>query len=109
VNLDYPTRRLLRTDGTVIELDGPKDMAEIEALIGGDCEATDVVMLRDRLHVMILDDTGASRNLPVNPAATALYHEICVAGTTWPIRGDVVILPDTDFAREPLNNPALRF
>lgn len=49
---------------------------------------------------MCVDDNGAitSPPRPVNPKATELYHKNCVPGTVWLIRGDVVIVPDVDFA-----------
>jgi hypothetical protein len=41
MKLVYPIRRLLRTDGTVREFDGPLSMTEIHLLIG--CETCDSV------------------------------------------------------------------
>ena len=61
-------------------------------------EALDTARLADRLHVMLVDDEGISKNLPVNPAATRLYQE--ARGIPYQIRGDVVIVPDSDYARE---------
>ena len=104
----FPTRRLLRHDGTRLDLDGPVSMAAIHALIG--CETCDSVMMLDRVHVMIVDDLGHRKGLPVNEAATALYLERCLPGTDWQIRGDVVIVPDSDFAMsngEPYRNRPL--
>jgi hypothetical protein len=98
VNLDCPTRRLIRDDGTTLDLDGPKSMAEIRDLIGRQCEGTDHVMLADRVHVMILDDLAIPKELPVNVTATNLYLSRCAPGTRWVIRGNVVIVPDADFA-----------
>ena len=122
MKLAYPTRCVLRTDGTVEPLEWPGSLdayhANIRALIG--CERTDSVMLADRIHVMILDDAGyefdvieerdpATGNVhiehrvtralkPVNAEATRLYHAVCLPGTTHEIVGDVVIVPDSDFA-----------
>ena len=95
MKLVYPTRRLLRADGTVRDLEGPVDMDEIHRLIG--CETCDSVML-DGVHVMVLDDLGHPKGLPVNEAATALYLLRCGPGVEWQIRGHVVIVPDWDFA-----------
>ncbi|MBB5442956.1 MULTISPECIES: hypothetical protein [unclassified Paraburkholderia] len=57
MKLAYPTRRVLRAGGTTQALEGPRTMAQIEALIGPDCECCDTVML-DGVHVMIVDDLG---------------------------------------------------
>ena len=134
MNLDYPTRCVLRIDGTIEPIDGPGNLdeyhAKIRALIG--CERTDSFMLADRVHIMILDDAGweyevteerdeATRTVivthhttralkPVNAEATRLYHAVCVPGTTHEIVGDVVIVPDSDFAPpydEPYRNRPL--
>ena len=35
---------------------------------------------------------------PINEKATALYHANCRPGTTHQIVGDVVIVPDEDYA-----------
>ena len=69
-------------------------MDDICTLIGA--EVLDTVNLRDG-RVMVIDDAGAIKNLPVNPEATGLYHAICIPGTTWLIRGDVVIVRDADY------------
>jgi len=58
------------------------------------------VLLTDRVHVMIVDDAGHQKGLPVNAAATALYHARCLPGTTHQIVGDVVIVPDSDFGSQ---------
>ncbi|WP_322092842.1 hypothetical protein [Paraburkholderia bannensis] len=73
-------------------------MSEIRTLIGIDCDFTDSVMLADRVHVMIIDDHGQQKELPVNVAATNLYLSRCAPGTRWVIRGNAVIVPDADFA-----------
>lgn len=68
---------------------------EINALIG--CDVTDTVNLRDG-RIMLVDDLGHQKELPVNPKATAMYHAVCRPGTTHEIVGDVVIAVDEDFA-----------
>lgn len=108
-------RKLIRTDGTEQELPGPLPMDELKRLIGA--ESIDSVNLRHLgwpLQVMLVDDhghvtvpveTAASLELvsvghrkPVNAKATALYLANCIPGTTHKIVGDVVIVPDEDFA-----------
>lgn len=88
-------RKIIRVDGTEVELEEKQTIAKIEVLIGAD--TLDSVMLADRVHVMMVDDSGVRKNLPVNEKATALYLERCAPGTPWKIRGDVVIVPDQDF------------
>lgn len=92
-------RKLIRTDGTEIHLEGPHAMVDVMQMIGAD--TLDTVMLRhlgDPLHVMLVDDAGHLRDLPINQKATELYWKNCVPGTTHAIRGDVVIVPDGDYA-----------
>jgi hypothetical protein len=65
------------------------------------CECVDTITLdQKRQIVMMVDDEAAVREplKPVNHKATALYHARCRPGTTWPIRGDVAIVNDEDFA-----------
>lgn len=92
-------RRLIRTDGTSEELPTPRTMGNLHAMIGA--TTVDTVNLRHMghpLHVMVLDDEGQAKRLPVNSDATKLYHANCRPGTTHTIRGDVVVVPDEDFA-----------
>jgi hypothetical protein len=68
-------------------------------MIGADM--IDTVVLRHLGHpvqVMIVDDTGMIDGKPVNVKATELYHANCHPGTTHQIHGDVVVVPDDDFA-----------
>lgn len=71
-------------------------MADLRKLVAA--ELFDTVRLADRVHVMLVDDEGYAKELPVNEKATALYLERCYPGTTHQILGDVVIVPDDDFA-----------
>lgn len=93
------TRKVIRCDGTAVDLPAPLRMSELQRLIAA--EGLDTVSLRHLgrpLHVMLVDDTGLIDGKPVNPEATRLYHANCRPGTTQPICGDVVIVPDSDFA-----------
>lgn len=118
------SRRLIKTDGTIVPYPNPVPNADIPALIGA--EVLDTVNLRHfgyPLMVMSIDDRayetemvdhgmkrgplGDARHLetrptkalkPVNEIATALYHANCYPGTTHQILGDVFIAPDDDFA-----------
>ncbi len=90
-----PIRKLIRADGAETELHGPHAIQDVCQMIGAD--ALDSVRLADRMHVMLVDDEGVSKNLPVNPAATRLYQD--ARGVPHQIRGDVVIVPDSDYAR----------
>jgi len=97
-DLTQGMRVVVRTDGTVEQLGGKQTLAQLYDHIGNGCDCIDVVNLRRHGLVMIVDDMGAYQQPDVNYIASDLYHEICVPGTTWPIRGNVVIVPDTDFA-----------
>ena len=90
-------RQLIKTDGTVIELEDPLTIRQITKMLNA--EFMDNVNLPDHIHVMILDDDGYIKDLPVNEKATEIYHTKCIPGTTHAIRGDVVIAPDQDFAK----------
>lgn len=74
-------------------------MKLIQELI--EAQGVDTVSLRSRgapLRVMVVDDLGHPKGLPINEAATALYHEQCRPGSNPPpIRGDVAIVFDHDF------------
>lgn len=87
----------------VIRIDGREEthevmpqtvLMEIYQLIG--CDTVDTVNLRDG-QLMLVDDNGYVFDKPVNPKATALYHAVCVPGTTHAIVGDVAIVRDEDF------------
>jgi hypothetical protein len=96
MNFKAPIRCVFRADGDYQILTGPQSMAQIEALI--DCETCDTVMLSDRVHVMVVDDLGHKRGRPINTVATELYRD-ARPGSPWVIRGDVVIVPDSDYAK----------
>jgi len=94
-------RRLIKTDGTEHELPTKLSIPEVEKLIGATGSGLGTVQLRhlrEPVQVMLLDDLGHSKGLPLNPKACALYWANCRPGTTHPIVGDVVIVPDEDFA-----------
>lgn len=92
-----PIRKLIRAHGAETELHGPHALQDIRQMISADTLGT--ILLADRKHVMLVDDDGHQKRLPVNAEATRLYHETCVPGTTWQIVGDVVVVPDSDYAR----------
>jgi hypothetical protein len=80
----------LRADGTVRPLTSRADIdTAIEALdsVPGTAGARGWDADGYRL-VMLVDDIGVQRNLPLNLAATELY------GTGWPIVGDAVLIDD---------------
>jgi len=108
-------RQLIRTDGTTIDLLGALPMRKYAELIGAD--TLDTVVLRhmgEPLHVMLVHDKAWETQeiehdgwleirpiralLPINEKATALYLRNCVPRTTHRIAGDVVIVPDDEFA-----------
>lgn len=101
---------IIRTDGTEETIDGKTE--DIPKLIGA--PVLDGVNLRDGRY-MYVDDNGyevrsvdkgvneygaaviemetVGAKKPVNKKATALYHKICIPGTTHQIVGDVAIVP----------------
>jgi ornithine carbamoyltransferase len=88
-------RKIIRTNGEEVQLDKPQSIADVEKLIGAD--VLDTVSLRDRVHVMLVDDLSHKKGLPINQAATELYWEKCGRPVDHVIRGDVVVVPDSDF------------
>lgn len=86
-------RKVLRVDGTVEQLPERRSMKQIKELLGVDF--VDTFLLRDQVHVCIVDDNGIAKGLPVNMLATALYHERTHG--VGEIYGDAVVVPDFDF------------
>lgn len=91
-------RCLLRTNGDRIDFDSPLTLADIERLIGA--EVLDTVTLVDRVHVMIVDDLGHQKGLPINKPATLLYWDRCGGPNEHCIVGDVFIASDGDFIKQ---------
>lgn len=91
-----PLRLVIRTNGTIEKLAKPIGINAVHATIKA--STLDTVNLIDRIHVMLLDDVGHDKRLPVNDEATKLYLDRCMPGATHQIRGDVVIVPDSDFS-----------
>lgn len=89
-------RMVIRVNGSIEPLPNPLSITAVEEAIGADM--LDTVNLRDAAgHVMLVDDIGHFKKLPVNEVATSLYWSACKPGTSHMIRGDVVIAPDADF------------
>lgn len=91
-----PLRIVIRTDGTIEKLPKPIGTHQVHQLIKA--STLDTVVLLDRIHVMLVDDAGVDRCRLMNEEATKLYLDRCMPGTTHMIRGDVVVVPDSDFA-----------
>lgn len=91
-------RKIIRVDGTEEDLVAPITLAEARRHINA--QGLDTVQLRHSrpVHVMLVDDTGAIDGKPPNLKATELYWLNCRPGTTHRICGDVVVVPDEDFA-----------
>jgi hypothetical protein len=91
---------IIHTDGTE-EVHGERPtIAIVLAAIGA--PALDTVMIGRANtplddQIMLVDDTGALRDLPVNAKATALYHAVCKPGNPHQIHGDVVVTYDRYF------------
>ena len=90
---------------TIIRADGTEETINERPTLNGiretiHCDTLDVVQIgraNGTNEVMLVDDTGALTDKPVNEKATKLYHRICKPGTTWQIRGDVVVTRDRYF------------
>jgi Domain of unknown function (DUF3846) len=94
-------RCLFYATGQRVDFPEPLTMADIRDLIGA--QTTDQVVLVDGRHVMIVDDQGHAKGLPLNETGTRLYWERCGGEVDHYIVGDVVVVPDSDFAGSPLN------
>lgn len=93
-------RKRINADGTEQELPVVLPMSAIAVELRA--TALDHVNLHHMgqpLHVLIVDDHGASKRLPINPGATALYRDNCrpEARTRAFIYGDAFLCPDSDF------------
>jgi hypothetical protein len=124
VNLTDRRRRVIRTDGSIELLQDRVSIPDAERLLKTD--TLDTVRLRhlgEPTMVMLVIDDGwhtvrvteeveihgqqvaqtslkpLSPKFPINELATELYLANCIPGTTHRIAGDVVIAPDSDFAR----------
>ena len=82
---------------TIIKVDGTEETRDEQPTHHNICEAIHC----DTLHpvnlgntTMYVDDTSAITGKEVNEKATKLYHSVCKPGTTWQIRGDVVLTRD---------------
>lgn len=88
--------KIIRTDGTEETRDErPTHHAIREAI---HCDTLDTVNLGHA--TMYVDDNSVAAGKEVNEKATKLYHSVCKPGTTWQIRGDVVVTRDRYFGRE---------
>ena len=108
-------RKLIRANGTTMDLPAGLSMRHIAGLIGA--EMLDTVSLHHMgrpLHVLVCDDHGwetetidhgshielrPTRALnPLNVEATRLYLANSVPDTEHQIVGDCVVVPDDDFS-----------
>jgi hypothetical protein len=85
--------RIIWVDGTEIIISEKPNDKSINKAIGCDC--TDSVDLKGG-QVMIVDDAGQLKGLPVNKKASALASQRL--GRTYTIYGIAVIANDRDFA-----------
>ena len=89
-------RLLITPDGIIANIGMALPYADIKRRMTAD--TTDTVNLLDREHVMLVDDHGQRKSLPINPIATALYWQRCGGPVEHTIVGPVYIVPDEDFA-----------
>lgn len=86
----------------IIRADGKEEHVEhtghdLASLIGADFLDH---FMKDRTHIVFVDDLGHSKNLPINEKATKMYWDICIPGTVVPIVGDVVIVEEDPDAED---------
>lgn len=98
VRLIYPTRCLIMEDGTLARFTDPVSMNHAHSLLHAG--ALDTVILKDRKHVMLVDDASQAKRLPVNALACAHYYDKCGAKVPFEIRGPVLIVPDADYVQD---------
>jgi hypothetical protein len=98
VKLVNPTRCMITTSGELARFTAPITMDHAHELLHAD--ALDTVILEDRKHVMLVDDHGVAKGLPVNVLATRHYHAKCGAVVPWQILGPVLIVPDADYIKD---------
>lgn len=91
------TYKIIRTDGSEELIEERPRPATIYKAIGCDCIDT-VILDRETMTVMMVDDVGMVDGKPVNDKATAMYRACCKPGTPYLIHGDVAIVNDEDFA-----------
>lgn len=92
-------RAIVRVDGSIEYFEKPITNRQISITIGA--RTLDSVQLKSwgsGAWQMVVDDTGMVDGRPVNEIATDLYLKQCAGGSPYSIHGDVVIVPDADFA-----------
>ena len=87
-------RMILRANGATEPLEEP---AGLDAFNRATDEALPFTVRLPDGWVMMGDDNGIAKGLPVNEAATALYHSVCRPGTTHKVHGDVLVTVEADF------------
>ena len=92
-----PIRKLIRADGAETELHGPHALQDVRQMIGAD--DLEMVRMDDGVHVMLIARDDKNGSAKVNQSATDLFGDV-YRPSWYPIRGDVVIVPDSDYARE---------
>lgn len=92
--LTYTSRRMIAIEGNQLGLNASHTVDEIADMIG--TEDLSVIKLKHGM-VMLIDDAGQEKKLPINYLATAIVYGSQPYGIEREIRGDVVIAPDTDF------------
>lgn len=92
-------RYYLTVLGTALPFSLPMSMDAIRTLMNADALDTVVIDRKDgrAKTVMLVDDAGHDKGLPMNIEATRMYHAVRQPGTTYVIRGPVFVCPDQDF------------
>lgn len=87
-------RFILHCDGRKTPIPEPVDYEDAADLIGA--TLLNVVDLRDGRMLMV-DESGHPKGLPLNPFGTNLYRSVCRPGTTSTVVGDVLVVPAVEF------------
>jgi hypothetical protein len=88
------SRRIICSDGSEHALDKPLTIHQLAKLLNTDL----VDSIELQCGKLMVIDIAPDRDLPVNNAATFIYHSVSRPGVEWKIRGDAVIVPKSDFS-----------
>src|SRR5262245_54888766 len=82
---------ILRANGEMEDLPGPLSLEQMQKAVGGYIEFVTLRIVGRERHIMIVNEEGLLKDLPVNPQATALYVEATRGAAVTPIVGDVIL------------------
>lgn len=87
---------IIRANGTEQVVEEAPTLSSVHEALKCDCiDALRLSTYSINQAVMLVDDSGMLKRLPVNVKATALYR--AVVDTPYSIHGDVIVCSDMDF------------